>query len=396
MNTRETEVAIVGAGPAGALLACLLARQGVSVTLVEKNGDLDREFRGEHLHEDSVRLLQRQGLWAAVEQAGILPMRAVEMMQGRKPVLRVTPELFGIDQVGIHVPQAHLLRPMVQEAQRQPDFHLLLGASVTELLRDEAGQVVGVAVNGGAGTLSIRARVVVGADGRFSAVRKHSGIPTAFWKHGYDLLWAKVPAPTGWPDAMRFGFLGEHGFALFSAYPHAVQLGWRIPEGGFKQVRSRPVADFTDVICQAAPELAPAVKERLRNWSDFHVLSVQSCMAERWSADGLLLIGDAAHTMSPAGGIGVNTALCDAEVAAEVIAAALLRGDVSAAALGEVERRRRPAVQKQQATQKRQEEQNLRVTTGRLMRWFYYLSLHLLERSPFKRQFFAKMYVVNN
>lgn len=392
MQMIETDVVIVGAGPAGALLACLLAKQGVAVTLVEKHAALGREFRGEHLHDDSLVMLKRHGLWDEVKAAGVLPMQAVEMMDGRKAALTVTPALFGIDHVGIHIPQAHLLEPMVRQASASPDFRLLLGAAVHKLLRDGAGRVTGVDVQTADGPLQINARITVGADGRYSAVRKHSGIPVEVWKHGYDIVWAKVPAPAGWPAALRFGHYGEHGFALFTAWPHHVQLGWRIPEGGFKQIREGSVQAFTDIIASAFPELAPAVKAQLKDWSDFTVLSVQSSMAERWAADGLMLIGDAAHTMSPAGGIGVNTAMADSEVAVNVILEALAKDDLSEALLRGLEHQRRALIAKQQATQREQEAKQVAATKSRLTRWFFYFGMKMLNRSPMKRAFFLKNY----
>lgn len=390
------DVTVVGAGPAGTLLATLLAEQGHTVALIERNSHIAREFRGEHLNDLTVTLLQRHGLWPEVEAAGYLPIELIQMMDGPKPILSITPELFGITRLGLHIPQENLLRPMINHASKSGRFHILLGHSVNNLLRDASNRVIGVECKTREGTARVLSRVVVAADGRFSNVRKLSGLPVRTWKHGYDVLWAKIPAPVGWPAAMRFGFYGNTGFSLFSAFPDRVQLGWRISEGEFPKLRQQPFERFADVICAAAPALAPMVRDHLRQWSDFTVLSVQSCMMDRWAEDGLLFIGDAAHTMSPSGGIGVNAALADGEMAAEVLADALRKDDLSAESLGELERRRRPIIEQQQATQLRQEEQNLRMSKNRAMRWFGNRMMRQLDRSPErKRAFFEKQYVIS-
>ncbi|MEB3104092.1 FAD-dependent monooxygenase [Ferviditalea candida] len=391
MKKYNADVVIVGAGPAGAFLSYLLAREGVRTVLVERHAELDREFRGEHLHDDVAKMLKKYGLFAKIEAEGILPMKKIEFFNGRRRVMSITPDLFGIEHVGIHFPHRHMLSVLVEEADSTGSFELLMKTTVTGLL-SENGQITGVKARRAGEELEIGARIVVGADGRFSAVRSYAHIPVEIRKHGYDVLWAKIPTPANWEPTMRMVLVNNTQISLFASTGGYVQIGWQIAEGSFPELSKTSFAPFIEMLIKSAPELEPYVSEHIRNWSDFVCLPVQSCVCETWVKNGLVLIGDAAHTMSPAGGIGVNAAMKDADVLVGVLTGAIRRGDCSEANLKAFEDARREEIGRMQEGQIRQEKSLQKLNSSKVLMHLFYWNMRVLDKMPWKGKLFAKMY----
>jgi 2-polyprenyl-6-methoxyphenol hydroxylase-like FAD-dependent oxidoreductase len=390
----NVDVCIVGAGPAGAFLGFLLATKGIKTLLIERNAELDREFRGEHLHGDVANLLKKYGLFDKVKELGILPMKKVEFFHGTKRVLSITPNLFGIEHVGIHFPHKHLLSVLIQEAQQTGCFELLMNTSVSELMMEQ-DQVVGLKVKCKDGEAEIRSKIVVGADGRYSSIRKLAGIPTKIMKHGYDILWAKIPTPPDWEPTMRIVLVNNTQITLFACTGGFVQIGWQIEEGSFPSLRKQHFQPFIDTLIKAAPELKPFVDLHIRDWNDFICLPVQSCKCETWVKDGLIIIGDAAHTMSPAGGIGVNAAMKDSEVLAPIIWEAIQSQDFSRAKLMAFEQMRRDELNRLQEGQVRQEQSMRKLNDSKILKHLFYWNMRVLDKMPWKGKIFAKMYAAN-
>lgn len=391
MRNVEVDVCIVGAGPAGAFLGFLLAKQGVKTLIIERHAEIDREFRGEHLHSDVEKLLKKYDVFEKVKEKGILPMKAVEFYNGQKRVMSITPELFGIEHVGIHFPHKHLLAVLIEEANKTGCFEPLLKTAVSELIYD-GEQIVGLKAKSAGEDLIINSKLVVGADGRYSTVRKLAGIPTEIKKHGYDILWAKIPVPESWEPKMRMVLVNNTQISLFASTGGYVQIGWQIGEGSFPSLRKQNFQPFIEILIKAAPELKDSVEKHIKSWNDFICLAVQSCTCDTWVKNGLVIMGDAAHTMSPAGGIGVNAAMTDAEVLAPIIKEAVEANDLTEQYLKRFEQLRREEITNLQAGQVKQEKGMQKLYRSKLIMKLFYWNMKLLDKMPWKGKIFAKMY----
>lgn len=314
----QADVCIVGAGPGGALLAYLLAQKNVSVILLERHSEIAREFRGEHLNEEGEAILKKYGLFDAVEKLGLLRMEQIEYWNQGKLEKKILPDP-KVGHLGIHVPQTHLLTVILEEAKKLEHFTLLLNTSVKHLLEDDSGRVYGVKAVMDGQEIIVRSELVIGADGRYSTVRKQADIDVTVRKHGYDLLWAKIPAPEGWEPSIKMALVNGYQLSLFSQAGGFVQIGWNIEEGSYPELRKQPFKPFIEQLIQAFPSLEQSVSQHIQAWKDFVFLDVHSSEVEFWGKEGVALIGDAAHTMTPTGAFGLNSALKDADTLAQFI-----------------------------------------------------------------------------
>ena len=322
-------VAIVGAGPAGAALALLLARRGVNVVLVERHTDFAREFRGEGLLPGGVDALQQMGLGAALDSLPQSQVDRIEIYQEKRRVLAVEiPEIAGVSAGPRFVSQPALLEMLVAEAARHPSFRIERGFTVRDLLRD-GPRVAGVRGDTPAGGREIAADYVIGTDGRASLVRRRSGLEKPRAPQSFDIVWCKLPLP----DFLSSGrvaraYLGRGHFCLlFPAPDGRLQIGWVIEKGGFGDLRERGIDGW---LSQLAEHVTPDLARHLGRHRDAlehpFLLDVVCDHLENWSAPGVLLLGDAAHPMSPVGAQGINIALRDALVAANHLGPCLLAG----------------------------------------------------------------------
>ncbi|MGG1678646.1 FAD-dependent monooxygenase [Neobacillus sp. NRS-1170] len=346
----ESDVCIVGAGPGGALLGYLLAKKGISTIVLERHEGIDKEFRGEHLNQDGERILKKHGLYHKVEQAGLLFMDRIEYRYNGEVIKTVTPA-HGEKHVGIHVPQKNLLSALISASESFTNYKLMMSTKVTELIFDKTGSVAGLKANKGDEEMTIHCKVVVGADGRFSSVRKLAEFPFTTIKHGYDLLWAKIPSPAGWEPVIKNALIDGQQLALFTQAGGFIQIGWNIEENSYPTLKKQSFAPFIERVIAAFPELTETLRTRIQSWNDFILLKVQSCQCPTWVMDGVVIMGDAAHTMSPTGAFGINCALMDADSLVDVISEALYKQDVSAAQLKQFELSRRDDVKRLQMQQ---------------------------------------------
>ncbi len=344
-----TDVCIVGAGPAGALLAYILAAHNISTILVERHENINKEFRGEHLNETGEGILRKYGLFEELEKVGLLRMDRVEYWNDGEVLKQIFPDK-KVGHVGIHVPQKHLLGLLLKKSLPLPAYTLLLNTKVTGLVEEE-GQYAGVTALKDGKEIRIKSSLVVGADGRFSTVRKLAGIQFERIKHGYDLLWARIPAPVGWDPTVRLALVNDEQLALFTQQGGFVQIGWNIPEGSYAELRKQSFLPFIQQLITAFPELEESVQAHIKSWEDFVLLQVQSSRCETWVNKGLVIIGDAAHTMSPTGAIGINSAMKDAEVLFQLINELESIEDLSFIDLKHFEQMRRQEVEEQQTFQ---------------------------------------------
>ncbi|MET0311932.1 MAG: FAD-dependent oxidoreductase [Burkholderiaceae bacterium] len=332
-STRQvsTRCLIAGGGPAGLMLALLLARAGVEVTVLEKHADFLRDFRGDTVHPSTLEVMHELGLLGDFLSRPHDPVHELRAtIGGREQVIADFSRLPTRCKFIALVPQWEFLDFLRDEAQRHPNFHLLMNTEAVSLV-EEGGRVVGVNTTGPEGALSIRADLVVGCDGRHSQVRRAAGLAVHDIGAPIDVLWMSLPRVAGDPDATG-GRIDRGRFLAMLNRGDYWQCAYVIPKGGIEAVKARGLAAFREDIVAIAPLFADRV-HLLASWDDIKLLSVTVNRLEQWWKPGLLCIGDAAHAMSPVGGIGINLAIQDAVAAANILAAPLAEKSVTAEGL---------------------------------------------------------------
>ena len=338
-QVEQTTCSIVGAGPAGAILALLLARQRVPVVLLEAHLDFEREFRGDTLHPSAMEILDEVGLADRLLQMPHQQMRRFALSSANG-TLSVTFSRLKTKFPYITVmAQPRFLDFITQEAQRYPNFRLIMSAQVDELI-EEDGVVHGVRYRGHDGWYELRAALTIAADGRFSRLRRLAGLETIKTSPPMDILWFRLSRHKD--DAME-PVGGRFGNGLIVAMIDRLdcwQVGYVIAKGGYQKTRAAGLEQFRQELVKMMPEFADRVEE-LKEWKQISVLSVESSRLAQWHKPGLLLIGDAAHVMSPVGGVGINYAIGDAVVASNELGPKLSAGQpLTSSDLGRVQRQR--------------------------------------------------------
>ncbi|MEV0418179.1 FAD-dependent oxidoreductase [Streptosporangium canum] len=337
----ENTCVIAGGGPAGAVLALLLARAGVRVTLLEKHGDFLRDFRGDTVHPSTLQVLDELGLAGELDR---LPHRKAYSMtlqtdDATVPIADLS-RLPGRYNYIAFVPQWDFLNLVTAAAKRYPTFRLVMNAEVYDVIR-EGNAVRGVRYRDAGGEHELRAALTVAADGRHSDVRRAAGLVPV--EHGVpmDVLWFRLPRDPGDPGAPFLRVSAGHMMVAINREDYW-QLAYLIPKGGFDALRARGI----ETVREHVARLLPFLKERVELLSDFgdvSMLSVALNRLRRWHRPGLLVIGDAAHAMSPVFGVGINLAVQDAVAAANLLAGPLAAGaEIPESLLARVQRRRTP------------------------------------------------------
>lgn len=352
----NVDVCVIGAGPAGALLSYILAKFGVSVALLEKHTRLGKAFRGELLNAEGEAVLKSQGIMSRLADDAALQLTHIEYWSNGEIVRTLLPDTSD-GNVGVHIPQVDLLETIISEASRYDNFTLYTGMAVKHLIQDEQGYYNTVVATDGKGeTLTIHSRVVVGADGRYSTVRKQALMEPIQRNHGYDLLWARIPAPIGWKPVIRSAIANQQPLQLFTQARGYIQIGWNIEENSYPNQRKGSFEPFISTLIQAFPDLEQQVRNHITSWNDFVLLDIFSSTLETWVKDGLVLIGDAAHTMTPTGAFGLNEALRDAAWLATHISKGIKDNNLSLDWLKQFEHARRKTVDALQQEQFRMED----------------------------------------
>jgi 2-polyprenyl-6-methoxyphenol hydroxylase-like FAD-dependent oxidoreductase len=344
-----TTCAIAGCGPAGAVLGYLLARAGIDVVVLEKHGDFLRDFRGDTIHPSILEILDELGL---AESFLALPHSEVSNVGGRTTAGQTI--AFTFKRLSTRfpfiafVPQWDFLEFMTAHAARFPSFTLIRNAEVLDLI-DRDGVVTGIRYSDAQGAHELTALLTVGADGRSSRTREAAGLARVETSPPMDVLWFRL---TRRPEEVRAiaARLGAGRVLVMLDRGDYWQIAFVIAKGTADQIRAAGLDHFRDEIVNVAPELADRVAE-IRDWDQVKLLTVRADRLVRWHKPGYLAIGDAAHAMSPIGGLGINVAIQDAVAAANVLWRPLSEGRVTDAELGEVQRRRERPVRVMQAFQ---------------------------------------------
>jgi 2-polyprenyl-6-methoxyphenol hydroxylase-like FAD-dependent oxidoreductase len=333
-----TQCCIAGGGPAGMMLGLLLARAGVDVMVLEKHADFLRDFRGDTIHPSTLEVMAELGLLERFLQC---PHQEVRELQGQ--IGATTLKVADFSHLPTRckfialMPQWDFLDFLAAEARHYPKFRLRMQAEAVDLMV-EGDRVAGLCARAPHGSFVVRAALTVGADGRHSTVRERAGLAVVDLGAPIDVLWMRLSQRLGDPRQSMGRFDAGRVLVMLDRGDYW-QCAYVIPKDGFATLREKGLAAFREDLARLAPFLRDRVAE-LADWHDIKLLSVRVDRLTTWYRPGLICIGDAAHAMSPIGGIGINLAIQDAVAAGNILAAPLRAGRVTTDDLQQVQRRR--------------------------------------------------------
>ena len=373
---------IAGGGPAGMMLGYLLARAGIEALVLEKHADFLRDFRGDTVHPSTLEVMHELGVLEEFLKRPHHQSRRArarigdeEIVLGDMSYLRTRCRFLAL------MPQCEFLDFLAEQGRRYATFHLRMQTEVTGLIEEE-GQIVGIRGNTPAGPVEVRADLVVGADGRNSVVRDCAGLAVKEVGAPMDVLWMRLSKHAGDPELIAYANRGK-ALVLLDRGSYW-QCGLSILKGASEEIRIKGIEEFRASIVEIASFLRDRVGE-LRDWNDVKLLTVRVDRLRQWYRPGLLCIGDAAHAMSPVGGVGINLAIQDAVAAANILAGPLREGAVSTGDLARIQRRRElptRLTQRVQALMRKQVGGSLDDSASRRIPW----PVRLLERTTLPRR----------
>jgi 2-polyprenyl-6-methoxyphenol hydroxylase-like FAD-dependent oxidoreductase len=385
----STQCCIAGGGPAGIMLGLLLARAGVDVLVLEKHADFLRDFRGDTIHPSTLEVMHELGLLDDLQK---LSHQKTPQLNGYFGGLALTIADFSHLPVRcpyiVLMPQWDFLNFLTKHASRYPTFKVRMQAEVTGLL-EENERVVGLRATTPDGPLEVRASLIIGADGRHSVVRAQASLQVNEFGAPMDVLWFGLSRRPTDPEASMGRFDIGRIFLTLNRGDYW-QCGFVIPKGSVEQIREKGLPAFRAGVAQLAPFAADRVGE-LQDWNAIKLLTVKVDRLTQWYRPGLLCIGDAAHAMSPVGGVGINLAIQDAVAAANLLAAPLREGRLAIEDLRRVQQRRMLPTRLTQLMQLFIQNRIIRRVLGSTDTLVLPLAVKLLARFPFLRRIPARL-----
>ncbi|HEX4652757.1 MAG TPA: FAD-dependent oxidoreductase [Candidatus Udaeobacter sp.] len=334
----QTRCVIVGGGPAGMMAGYLLARAGVRVAVLEKHADFFRDFRGDTIHPSTLEVMHELGLLEEFLTQPHQELRELRgVINGQPVVIADFSKLPTRCKFIAFMPQWDFLNFLSSHAKRFPSFEIYMETEVVDLLMAD-NRVTGVRTKTPQGELNFHADLVIGADGRHSITQARAGLQQRDFGVPIDVLWMRISKKQKDPE-QSFGFFQHGKLLVLIDRGDYWQAGFVIPKGGFEEIKARGLSEFQTQIVSFAGFLRDRVGD-LDDWSKIKLLTVQINRLREWCREGLLCIGDSAHAMSPAGGVGINLAIQDAVATANLLAAKLRDGTVSVDHLRKVQARR--------------------------------------------------------
>jgi 2-polyprenyl-6-methoxyphenol hydroxylase-like FAD-dependent oxidoreductase len=334
----QTRCVIAGGGPAGMMAGYLLARAGVQVAILEKHADFNRDFRGDTIHPSTLELMYELGLLDEFLKLPHQELRELRAVVNGQPVPAAD-----FTRLPTHckfiafMPQWDFLNFLSSHAKRFPTFQLYMETEVVDLLM-EGSRVIGVRAKTPRGELEVRADLVIGADGRHSTFHARACLAQREFGVPIDVLWMRISKKQGDPK-QTLGFFQHGKLVVLLDRDDYWQCGFVIPKGQLDEIKARGLTQFQNDLVSFAEFLRDRVAE-LDDWSKIKLLTVQVNRLREWCCEGLLCIGDSAHAMSPAGGVGINLAIQDAVATANLLAEELRSGPVRVDDLRKVQARR--------------------------------------------------------
>jgi 2-polyprenyl-6-methoxyphenol hydroxylase-like FAD-dependent oxidoreductase len=338
----DTDLCIVGGGPAGMVAGLLFARAGVRTAVLEKHGDFLRDFRGDTVHPSTLRIFSELGLLDRLLERPHDKVRDLRVFVGDRRI--EVADFSGMDPRWAFIammPQWDFLDFVADEARLYPNFTLLMGAEATGLKQAD-GRISGVRYRQGDEERSVSARLVIASDGRGSLLRELAALPLRTLGAPMDVFWFRIPKERGPRNESTGAFTGGRIMALIDRGDYW-QCAYVFPKGQADEIRARGLDSFRADVARVAARVEPRV-EAIGSWDDVKLLTVALDRLERWHRPGLLVIGDAAHAMSPIGGVGINVAVQDAVAAANILAGPMASGEDPDPLLPRVQARRMLAV----------------------------------------------------
>ncbi|WP_328786225.1 FAD-dependent monooxygenase [Streptomyces sp. NBC_00273] len=331
MSEIPTDFCIVGAGPAGLTLALLLLRSGARVTVLERSRSLEREYRGEILQPGGQSLLHDLGVLDGARARGCYEHDRFLLEENDRILINGDyRKLPGPFNCLLSIPQQHILQELLEQCRTHTKFKYLEATKCSTLITDSAGQVRGAIGRGPAGDQVVHAHCVIGADGRYSKVRRLAGVEyDRMEAFDQDVLWFKLPTDSNLPHDVRIFRAGGNPALAYASYPGNIQIGWTLPHKSYQQQAALGLDHIKAQLCNALPEQADRIQAEITSFKDLSLLDVFSGTAREWAKPGLLLIGDSAHTHGPIGAQGINVAIQDAVAAHPVLLASLRAGNAS-------------------------------------------------------------------